>query len=209
MSISIALERVRRCVRLPQKLWRFPAATRQLRSLLASPVAQMPRLAKIDSCPRWTPHRIAKRRIDKAARRDDGRTAIESRRQFWRAPLATLVPQCSTRAVQRRLLHVPLSFGANASCSRQRGVFLPSSMDIGYGYRLRGHVSSRPPGRSAAGSASRKMICGTRHGPRVSIFSPFKIIGRCNLFFRQTEMRRRPGPPRGGAPSGSIVPAAP
>jgi len=138
MSISIALERVRRCVRLPQKLWRFPAATRQLRSLLASPVAQMPRLAKIDSCPRWTPHRIAKRRIDKAARRDDGRTAIESRRQFWRAPLATLVPQCSTRAVQRRLLHVPLSFGANASCSRQRGVFLPSSMDTGYGYRPRG-----------------------------------------------------------------------
>ncbi len=66
-----------------------------IRSLIASPVAQMPRLAKIESCPlkrpfsylilavplcgrppapaRRTPRRIAKRRIDKAARRDDGR----------------------------------------------------------------------------------------------------------------------------------------
>ena len=66
-----------------------------IRSLLVSPVAQMPRLAKIDSCPlkrsfsyliltvalrdrppaptRRTPRRIAKRRIDKAARRDNGR----------------------------------------------------------------------------------------------------------------------------------------
>jgi hypothetical protein len=62
---------------------------------ILSPVAQMPRLAKIDSCPlkrsfsyliltvalrdrppaptRRTPRRIAKRRIDKAARRDNGR----------------------------------------------------------------------------------------------------------------------------------------
>src|SRR6266536_624998 len=94
-SLSILSSPKSKAARVDSCFVAFSSHHAAIRSLLASPVAQMPRLAKIDSCPlkrsssyliltvplrdrppaptRRTPRRIAKRRIDKAARRDNGR----------------------------------------------------------------------------------------------------------------------------------------